>query len=371
MNYFDASTVAQPYTDSQFTEELREKTAVILRNVFPNNPQKQQIKRTVQGFNIACPYCGDSATHSGKKRGNILLSGKWNGYYKCFNCNMFTKLPKFFMDFEQNLSLSGLKYVTEHQQDISSFSASTSDITADMFNKNLAMQWGIQREYFRNMLNLYEIDAIQSKIAKDYLRNRLQYQFRKFLYDMKNNYIIIMNLCDDRVIGFQMRSLNPETPKDRRFLTFNMDRMYKKILRSALVPPVELNTVSTLFGLYEINVYSPIIVVEGPMDSFLLPNAIATTGATKKLNIELPFWYMFDSDDTGNKYAIEKLKQKEKVFLWGKFKQDFNLPYKEKWDVNDVVLYLNGQGIRKIDWLSYFSNNPMDLFSLDSIGLRM
>ena len=244
-------------------------------------------------------------------------------------------------------------------------------MTVDIFCKDLALQYGIERNYFRDLLGLMEINHPMAQNGKDYLAKRMQYQYKRFMYEPKNPSIIILNMCDDRVIGFQLRSLNPQTPNDRRFLTFNIERIYKHILKSNVVIPEELTTVSTLFNIYDVDIYNPIIVVEGPMDSFLLPNAIATTGATKKLNLELPFWYMFDADDTGNKYAIQKLKQGEKVFLWSKFKTFYKLPNRSKWDVNDVVLYLSAQGVNRIEWLNFFSDSQLDMWMIDSLGMRL
>ena len=141
------------------------------------------------------------------------------------------------------------------------------------------------------------------------------------------------------------------------------------MLKSEEKVPDELNTISTIFNIYSVNVYNPIIVTEGPMDAFLLPNAIATSGANKALNIELPFWYLYDSDKTGIKHAMEKIQEKKMTFLWGKLKTDLGLPKRDKWDVNDVVLWCNqNKPGYKIEWLKYFSNNPLDMLHLDNVG---
>jgi hypothetical protein len=170
-----------------------------------------------------------------------------------------------------------------------------------------------------------------------------------------------------------MRSLSPDCPKDKRFLTFNLERIYKKFMRSSLVVPPELNTLSMLFDIYQINVYKPVIVTEGPMDAFLLPNAVATAGANKQIPVELPFWYMYDSDKTGMKHALEKLQAGQKVFLWGKLKQQLGLPPRDKWDVNDVVLWCRQQygNDYRLNWYDYFSDNPLDMLWLDALSGRL
>jgi len=362
------------YNDTQFISELESKTAGILRRVFPTTPQKQQIKKDVNGLVVACPYCHDSATSVYKKRGHILIRGKWAGHYKCFNCNAFTTIPQFMTDFDESLSLSGLKFVQEHRNaDIMTINSSSNEITADVFCKELALKYGVDRDGFREYLQFVEItNTYIAKQGYEYLLGRLQFGFDNFMYDPKTNSIVILNICDRRVIGCQLRRLGKNIPKSKRFLTYNLGRMYSDFFkRPDIVIPQEIDTISTLFGVYKINVYKPIIVTEGPMDSFLLPNAIATAGANKHMAVDLPFYYMFDADKTGQKHAIEKMKEHCKVFLWGKLKKDLNLPKREKWDVNDVVLYVRQKygNDYKIDWLKYFSDNLLDAIYLENYNI--
>lgn len=371
---FSASASLGPqmhqYSDDEFVDEIRTRTQNILRRTFADSYQKQQIKTDASGLVIACPYCRDSATVQTKKRGHLLLKGKWAGYFKCFNCGTFVNIPKFMSDFGEDMSLSGVKYVQEHRQSIESFNTSSAELTADIFQKENALRWALDREWFKNAFNLFEIGT-SYRVAKayNYLVGRNQLDFSKFLYDPKSDYVIILNLVEGKIIGLQMRSLNKYTPKDKRFLTFNLSRIYSKMLRRDDAVPDDLNTVSTLFNIYSVNVYKPIIVTEGPMDAFLLPNAIATTGANKSMNIELPFYYLYDSDRTGMKHAMEKLREGKMTFLWGKLKSELGLPKRAKWDVNDVVNWCVENGrTGRIEWLKYFSSNPLDIIYLDNIG---
>lgn len=119
-----------------------------------------------------------------------------------------------------------------------------------------------------------------------------------------------------------------------------------------------------LFNIFRID-YSdvnknPIIVTEGPFDAFLLPNAIATAGASKNLKFKLPVRYLYDSDKTGTTHAVEKLNSGYYVFKWPQFIKDYNLPKRDKWDVTDVICYLKGMPY----WNNYFTNNQLDMFML-------
>ena len=123
MNTLDASIFDNNsnYGSDTFINELRTKTTNILRKEFPTSYQKQQIKQDVNGLVIACPYCGDSTTRLSMKRGHLMMKGKWSGFYKCFNCGRFTPIHKFMHDFHEDLSLSGVKYVQEHKQEIGTY----------------------------------------------------------------------------------------------------------------------------------------------------------------------------------------------------------------------------------------------------------
>jgi len=52
--------------------------------------------------------------------------------------------------------------------------------------------------------------------------------------------------------------------------------------------------------------------------------------------------------------------------MWKKFKQDYNLPYREKWDINDVMMYFRDNNIdsKQIKWQPYFTHNPLDGLNL-------
>lgn len=375
----------QEFTEEDFIAEIRTKLQNILRREFPNSPQKQQLKTDPGGFVFACPYCGDSATQQYKKRGHLTLpireesfdssSNKFNYTYKCFNCSNFTSIEKFFHDFNETLSIQALRFIQTNKKPFKSFTAASTQMTTDVFQKQRIMEYAIRREDFRKMLNLSEIDTSYHNIhAYNYLVGRMQLDFRHFMYDPKTNYIIILNNVDDHIIAFQMRALSKNVPKDKRFLTFNLDRIYKKILRRDDVQiPDDLNTLSMMFNIYNVNMRKPVILTEGPMDSYLVPNCVCTTGANKKLPVALPFWYLYDSDKTGKAHAMKMLAEKKKVFLWGRLKRDLGLPERKKWDVNDVVIWCrdNKPAGFTVNWYDYFSDNPIDMINIDSFRLRL
>ena len=95
---FDTSAISteNKLTKDTLIQELVEKLNIILKKEFPGNPQKQRIKIHRDRISFAAPCCGDSATNSSKKRGNIILEGTFKNMYKCHNCGACMSRDNFF-----------------------------------------------------------------------------------------------------------------------------------------------------------------------------------------------------------------------------------------------------------------------------------
>ena len=67
------------FDESVDNEEFRKKVQnlidEILKERFPSDAEKQQPFPREERYNFACPYCGDSAKDSRKKRANIYYNG--------------------------------------------------------------------------------------------------------------------------------------------------------------------------------------------------------------------------------------------------------------------------------------------------------
>ena len=100
------------------------------------------------------------------------------------------------------------------------------------------------------------------------------------------------------------------------------------------------------------------------MDSFLVTNAVALCGAGHNMPFDLRFRYLFDDDETGRKHSIEKLEEGYEVFMWERLKKDLDLPQREKWDINDVILWCNANKKQLPNLSKYFSNDQFDLLDI-------
>lgn len=367
---FDASQLnIKELNESEFIDEIYPKLEDILKHEFKGIPIKQKIKKTTVGLNFACPFCGDSSTDPKKKRGHIILHGKFSGYYKCFNCGKALKIKNFFNSFDSNMSLSAISYLNTHNTPITStYKKTSNELTSDILNKTEVLSLSVSREYIKQRLNLVEIskDNPFSSRGYYYLINRCQYNFNNFLYDPRGQYIVILNIIDnDRVFGLQVRDITGT--RKAKYLTMSLSKIHKNIIQDNIEIDDSVDTLSTVFNIFNVNVYRPVLVTEGPFDAFLLPNCIATAGANKSIGIELPFWYVYDSDQTGTEHAMKKLSAGYNVFMWEKLKKDLNLPIKNpytkktKWDITDVMMWCRDNNYtEKIYWSKYFSNSVLD-----------
>jgi hypothetical protein len=90
-----------------------------------------------------------------------------------------------------------------------------------------------------------------------------------------------------------------------------------------------------------VDMNTPLTIVEGPIDSLCIQNAIALQGATKLNNYfdDLKnVRFLFDNDKIGKEHSLNKLKSNKKVFLWSLYIKKMNVKNKVKVkDINDLM----------------------------------
>ena len=359
---FNSSILSeQKYTDTEFLNHTVIDLEDILKEAFPGDRERQKIIKTKNGLNFACPYCADSAFDSRKKRGWFLLTGKFAGHYKCFNCGKYTSIPNFFKNWNKEIDLNSIDYLNDLTNNIDT-TFETANLTEILINKEDAEKYAIKKDVLIKRLGLQEI--MKGNAGYNYLIKRCQYNFKHFLYDPKGQYIVIMNLMDDnKVFGIQVRDITGK--RKSKYLTLSLQKMHDTIYKDNAKIPDDLERLSLVFNIFNVDIYKPVLLTEGPFDAFLLKNCIASAGAGKSIPLDLSFYYVYDSDKTGNQHAIEKLNEGNYVFLWDKLKNDLRLPNKKKWDINDVFIWLRNNNIKtKINFMQYFSNDALSILDI-------
>ena len=327
---------------------------LLLRKKFPGDRMRQQIfdKPGGTGFQIFCPFCGETSSHT---KMDVDLEGEFAGQCKCYKCGHHSSVSWLLKDENVQTDEATLRDLQmRYKNSIKSRkynSGSEAYLSAD-----IVREFAVNVEEFMNVSRLSRIE--HSARAKAYLDGRLQRVYRHFLYNPYKDEILILNRAGDWLIGYQRRSLNPNAKS--RFTTVTLSKL-NEMMRTGKQVPLELDALSGTFNIFETNLSRPVIVTEGPMDAFLIHNAIALSGANKSLNIRIPVYYLFDSDKAGREAAIEQLKKGNYVFLWKELIREYRLPLAPKWDVNDVVKYCFSHDIKVPNWLDYMTNNYFDL----------
>lgn len=313
-------------------------------------------------LNFACPYCGDSTTDDRKKRGNLY----WNDlYFHCYNCGTHKSLDDFLKDFDNNFEgddrISIINYIKQNRKNIHYGQS----LNFYLFDKIETLS--ISFDELAAAFNIYRINEATYRVYP-YLKSRLLHnKLNRFGYDPRRKELYVFNLdTAGKIIGFQIRQLdNTGGPKYR---TWNLERIYDKLGLDLAVDPNELedlNKISMIFGILQSDLSKPFTVFEGPMDSFFMFNSIGLTGVKKQVIDfdDVPtVRYFFDNDIEGKRRMIDKLKQKQTVFMWSKFINDFNIPSKKVKDLNDLVKYEYKNRIGCLSNLDkYFTNDPLDI----------
>lgn len=358
---FDTSIISSEKTISKedLVKELVSKVEIILRKEFPGNPTRQRVKIHKDRISFAAPCCGDSATDDRKKRGNIILEGRFKNMYKCHNCGVSMSLSKFFKKYGQTLSLEAISYVTDTYSELS---RNSSTFTETVYDVEEVEKYALGREWFKTVFGLTE--CTPGTKAYNYLMGRRQYSFDKFLYNAQHELLFILNLtAKGNIIGMQVRHLS-ENYGGPKYKTYSLSKIYETFLKTNGNVPDDVDELSMIFNILCVDITKTVTVLEGPMDSFLISNAIALCGGGKKVTFPFKCRYLFDSDKDGRKHALEYMEAGNEVFLWEKYKRDNGVPDKKKWDVNDLYIWAAKNNVKLARLDNYFSDDTLDMIDV-------
>jgi transcription elongation factor Elf1 len=226
-------------------------------------------------WNFSCPICGDSSTNKTKARAFIYKS---NGdlFVKCHNCGYVNNLGNLIKHLDSYLYK---EYVFEkYKSNVLHITPTTEPTTVetppvevelsdDLLDPLVCIAelppthpavkyvekrkipksaWG--RLYFAPKFKAY----VNWSTGKKTFPEPIQFEHPRMIIPFYNNH--------GKVFAYQGRAYGDETPK---YLTVKIDDVQEKI-----------------YGLDIVNYAKPIYVVEGPIDSLFLPNAIAVSGAS-------------------------------------------------------------------------------------------
>ena len=230
----------------------------------------QKYKKVKNGlWTFRCPYCGDSKKNKNKTRGYIF-SVKGDHVFKCHNCGITRSFSNFLKDHVPHVYD---EYVMERYKE--------GTIGKNVPKPDLT-QFISKPKFEKKTIDLEPLSCLNNfHVARKYILgrgipenklDRLFYcpNFKEWTNTQKHTFsdttndeeriIIPLNDTDGNLIGFQGRSLSPDAKM--RYITIMLDEGAPK-----------------LYGLDHINKNETIYIVEGPLDSFFLENAVAMCGS--------------------------------------------------------------------------------------------
>jgi len=308
------------------------------------SPQLGQFKRKNDTlYNFRCPYCLDSQTNLNKARGYVFVKEN-SMIFKCHNCGVGAALHNLIKFINPSMHK---EYLMEKFQDTDRdrmLKEPTEGKTKTEF------RFKKKANYLKTPLGkLKKISQLPvGHKAKTYIVSRAipsKYHWKLF-YAPK--FFEFVNACEpgkfpnikfdepriiipfidknDNLIGFQGRALGKS---DLKYITIMLDPEAPKI-----------------YGLDAVDYTKTVYVVEGPIDSMFIDNAIAMAGADVSGldNITADFVFVYDNEPRSREIVnrVKKsIDQNHSVAI-------FPVSVKEK-DINDMVL--SGRDVEEIQAL--------------------
>jgi hypothetical protein len=277
-------------------------------------------------FNFRAPCCGDSKKSKIKTRGYFYRK-KDSMLYSCHNCNASMSLGSFLRDFDPSLYQD---YQLETYIEKGSVRAS------------MGQQTPIKREVIARAIKLPDVASLApDHTARRYVAKRkipvVWWQeifyaddFKKFCYETFD----AKRLEDKGLRDGEARLLLPWYDKNGKLAGVQGRAFSDSSVRYITIKADEDE--DKLFGLHKINFQKQIYVLEGPIDSMFLPNAVATMDSAlwrAEAHVGKDAVYVYDNEPRNKQVVNDIRKTIDKglrVVIWP--------PWVTQKDINDMVL---------------------------------
>ena len=278
-------------------------------------------------YNFRCPLCGDSQKNKLKSRGYIFRK-KNDYFYMCHNCGVSTTFYNFLKQVDPNLLQ---EYQLERYKN--------GETGNNNYPKPDFEEYKQETPKFKKSLELPSIDSLpEAHYAKMYVQQRrIPETFWSQLYYAEDFAAFIQNLGIENA-GLKekdSRLVIPFYDKEKNLVALQGRALGESKLRYITLKLHDDN--KKIYGLDRIDEDKLIYVVEGPIDSMFLENAVATadsnlesiTNVLDKSKVALVF-----DNEPRNKEIVAKMEHAIdnhfNVVIWP--------PMIEKKDINDMVL---------------------------------
>ena len=277
-------------------------------------------------YNFRCPLCGDSQKNKLKSRGYVYRK-KNDYFYMCHNCGASTTFYNFLKQVDESLLK---EYQLERYKN--------GDTGNNNYPKPIFEEFKAEAPTFKKSLELPSIDSLpEAHFAKKYIQSRkIPEAFHSQLYFAEDFAAFIQSLGIQKELSKEdKRLVIPFYDKEKNLIAIQGRSLGESKLRYITLKLHDDN--KKVFGLDRINEEELIYVLEGPIDSMFLENAIATadsnlesiTDVLDKSKVVLVF-----DNEPRNKEIVAKMEHAIdnhfNVVVWPEM-------IEEK-DINDMVL---------------------------------
>ncbi len=278
-------------------------------------------------YNFRCPLCGDSQKNKLKSRGYVFRK-KNDYFYMCHNCGVSTTFYNFLKQVDPNL-------VQEYQLE----RYKNGETGNNNYPKPEFEEFKTEKPTFKKTLELPTLDSLpEAHFAKVYVQQRrIPQAFYSQLYYAEDFAAFIQSLGieKDGLHKDDKRLVIPFYDKEKNLVAIQGRSLGESKLRYITLKLHDDN--KKVFGLDRIDTDELVYVVEGPIDSMFLDNAVATADSNLESIAEVldksKVVLVFDNEPR-NKEIVKKLEHAIdnhfNVVIWPEM-------IEEK-DINDMIL---------------------------------
>lgn len=227
-------------------------------------------------YRFRCPICGDSQKDRRKKRGHILeMDGKVRFY--CHNCNASMQFRYFMKDQDPNLYLEYIKEKMKESGQVQESHEFAKKMKKPVFVKTTALS------KLKKVSQLAHDHPVKQYVVRRQIPTNLHY---KLFYAPKFGAWVNSMIPDKIKIGErdEPRLIIPFLDKNKNLFGFQGRSFRKDSIRYITI--ILNENMPKVFGLDSVDENQDIYLLEGPIDSMFLPNAIAAAGGDLASQIE-------------------------------------------------------------------------------------
>jgi len=277
-------------------------------------------------YNFRCPLCGDSQKNKTKSRGYVYRT-KNDYFYMCHNCGVSTTFYNFLKQVDPSLVA---EYTMERYKN--------GETGNNNYPKPKFEEYKTSSPTFKKSINLPSIESLPDEhFAKKYVIGRhIPKSFYSQLYYAEDFKAFVKELgLEKDLVDNDKRLVIPFYDKEKNLIAFQGRALGESKLRYITCKLQEKN--KKVFGLDRvINDLIPIYVVEGPIDSLFIDNAVATADSNLESILDTftkdKVVLIYDNEPR-NKDIVKKLEKAIdnhfNVVIWPKY-------ITEK-DINDII----------------------------------